>query len=246
MQNSMEYIDRYFQATPPPEEVKEFEKRIANEPDFAKEVAFYLSAKQAAKGQLAEEKKSRFREIYFSSTPSSFMQKQKPVRKLWPYAAAAAVVTGLIICWALFIKQTSPQQLANNYIAQNFETLGVTMGNTEDEIQKGLHFYNEGKIKEALEQFEKLINLDNSNFAAKKYAGIAALRLQHFDKALHYFKLLKDQPGLYANPGTFLQATTLLKRNLPGDKQTAKALLQEVVQNDLEGRETAAQWLKKW
>ncbi len=246
MKNSLEYIDHYFQGAQRPEEITEFERRISEDPAFAGEVAFYLSVKQALKEELAENKKSRFKEIYARTDPDSFLQKEKPVRRLWPYMAAAAMVAGLIICWYLFIKPASPQQLAENYISQNFETLGVTMSNREDELQKGLRYYNEGHLKEALQQFEKLITLDSADFAAKKYAGITSLRLQQYDKAIYYFKLLKDQPGLYANPGAFLQATTLLKRNLPGDKQTAKQLLEVVVQQDLEGRETAAQWLKRW
>lgn len=246
MKNSLDYIDHYFQGAQRPEEITEFERRISEDPAFAEEVAFYLSAKQALKEELAEKKKSRFKEIYARTDPDSFLQKEKPVRRLWPYMAAAAMVAGLIVCWYLFIKPASPQQLAENYISQNFETLGVTMSNREDELQKGLRYYNEGHLKEALQEFEKLTTLDSADFAAKKYAGITSLRLQQYDKAIHYFKLLEDQPNLYANPGAFLQATTLLKRNLPGDKQTARALLEKVVQNDLEGRETAVQWLKKW
>jgi tetratricopeptide (TPR) repeat protein len=242
MENNLEFIKQFYKGETPAEN-KEFEKRVTEDPVFAEEAAFYLSALQAAKQQLADEKKQRFRELYEQQRISA--QKQSPVRRLWPYAAAAAMIAGVVLCWFLFLKPPSAQQLAENYIRQNFETLGVTMGNEQNQLQKGLAFYNSGSLKEALQQFEILINLDSTDFAAKKYAGITALRLRQYNKALHYFKLLKDQPGLYANPGAFLQAITLLKRNLPGDKQAAKALLQEVVQKDWEGRETAEQWLKK-
>jgi tetratricopeptide (TPR) repeat protein len=243
-QNSLEYIDQYFQGTPLPEEISAFERRVTEEPEFAEDVAFYLSARRVLKEQVEEKKKSRFREIYAQN--SSGHPIQKPVRKLWPYIAAAAMVAGFIFCWYLFIKPPSLQKLADNYINQNYGTLGISMGTSDGDLQQGLHFYNEGHYKNALEVFEKLINLDNSNYIPKRYAGIASLRLQQYDKALHYFKLLAAQPNLYANPGVFLQATTLLKRNLPGDKLTAKGLLEQVVQNDLEGKETAEQWLKNW
>lgn len=246
MQNDMEYIDRYFQNVLLAEEKLVFEKRIASDADFAEKVAFYISAKQAAKDQITQERKSRFKEMYLHHRTDGSVSKKKPVHQLWTYASAAAAIAGVILCWYLFIKPTAPQQLAENYIAQNFTTLGVTMSATGDNLQLGLNLYNEGHLQPALEEFEKLIILDSSNFTAKKYAGITALRLQQYNKALYYFKLLKDQPGLYANPGTFLQATTLLKRNLPGDEKTAKALLQQVVKNDLEGIEIATQWLEKW
>jgi tetratricopeptide (TPR) repeat protein len=242
--NSLEYIDQYFQGTPLPEEISAFERRITEEPEFAEDVAFYLSARRVLKEQLAEVKKTRFREIYAQNGTGHAVE--KPIHKLWPYIAAAAMVAGFIFCWYLFIKPPSLQKSADNYITQNFGTLSVTMGTSEDNLQEGLRLYNEGQYKKALEVFEKLINLDNSNYIAKRNAGITSLRLQQYDKALHYFKLLANQPNLYANPGVFLQATTLLKRNLPGDKQSAKGLLEQVVQNDLDGKEMAERWLKKW
>lgn len=246
MESDMEYIDRYFQTALRDEEKKAFENKVLSDPDFAEQVAFYISAKQAAKDQLAQDRKLRFKEIYLQHVTDGMGQKQKIMRQLWPYAAAAAAVIGLVLCWYLLVKPASPQQLADDYITQHYTTLGITMSSDGEELQKGLNLYNEGNPQQALEEFEKLSILDSGNFEVKKYAGITALRLQQYNKALHYFKLLKDQPGLYANPGTFLQAITLLKRDLPGDEKTARTLLQEVVQNDLEGARTATQWLKKW
>ena len=51
---------------------------------------------------------------------------------------------------------------------------------------------------------------------------------------------------LFANAGKFYHALTLLKRNQGGDKQQAKLLLEQVVQNDLEGKATAQDWLEKF
>jgi tetratricopeptide (TPR) repeat protein len=245
MQNNLEYIDEYFQGIPDPDATRDFEKRVSEDPEFANDVAFYLASKQAIKQQLDDQKKTRFKEIYALNTPGATRPKAKLIRILWPYIAVAAVVTGIIICWYLFIRPPSTQQLAQNYITEHLGKLGVSMSSSKDELQRGLSFYNEGKLKQALQIFEKMIILDSHNFTAEKYAGITSLRLQQYDKAIHYFKLLEDQPNLYANPGAFFQATTLLKRNLPGDKQKAIELLNHVVHNDLEGKETAELWLKK-
>ena len=58
--------------------------------------------------------------------------------------------------------------------------------------------------------------------------------------------MLADQRRLYDNPGEFYQALTLMKRNIPGDHQKAKFLLQDVVDKNLSGKEEAQKWLKKW
>jgi hypothetical protein len=86
----------------------------------------------------------------------------------------------------------------------------------------------------------------NCDISAKKYAGIVYLRLSNYDKALAYFQDLEKYTSLYANPAIFYHTLTLMKRNQPGDKQTAKQLLQQVVQNNLEGKGNAKQWLDKW
>ena len=77
-------------------------------------------------------------------------------------------------------------------------------------------------------------------------AGIASLRLQHYDKALEYFKQLESHDKLYANPALLYQALTLMKRNNPGDTQMAKLLLQQIDHDDLEGKDVAHEWLKKF
>ena len=86
---------------------------------------------------------------------------------------------------------------------------------------------------------------DSSVFTAKKYAGITALRLKEYDKALSWFEQMETYKGLYSNPAQILQAVTLMERNQPGDAAKAKQLLQKIVTDDLEGKEFAQEWLKK-
>ena len=246
MENNLEFIEKYFEGTLQAEERQLFETRITRDMAFAEEVAFYLSAQKAVKEQLITEKKQRFRDLYKGFEYSTARNRQRVVKKIWSYAAAAAVLAGLILGWNIFLRPDPIQKQAESYILENYHTLGVTMGSQQDNLQKGLQLYNNGALEQALLEFEKIATLDTSDFSAKKYAGISSLRLQQYNNALHYFKLLADHPNLYANPGTFLQAITLLKRNLPGDKQTARELLEQVVKKDLEGKVIAEQWLKKW
>ncbi|HKO81806.1 MAG TPA: hypothetical protein VJU78_15480, partial [Chitinophagaceae bacterium] len=77
------------------------------------------------------------------------------------------------------------------------------------------------------------------------YAGIVSLRLEQYDKAVNYFSKIENIK-LHANPGKFYHALVLIKRSQPGDMETAKQLLKQVVENDLEGKEEAEKWLKKW
>ena len=244
--SNLELIEAYFNEELSAEQKSEFELRITADPAFAEETAFYLSSKQAAAAEL-EENRSRFKGIYQQYKQGNVQQvgKVTPIRKLWPWVAAAAVLAGIILGWYTFFQPVSPNELADRYIKENFQNLAVTMSAREDSMQTGLRLYNEGKGDEALKYFESIARRDSSLSDVKKYAGIACLRLGQYNNAIKYFTQLENDQ-LFANPGKFYHALTLMKRNQPGDKETAKQLLNEVVSSDLQGRNEAEKWLGKW
>ncbi len=240
---NLEFIENYFRGTNDDAQKKLFEKMIIEDPSFAEEVAFYISANGMMQQQVREEKKQRFREIYNDEKVISIKQ---PVRNVWRYMAAASVIIAVVlVAWLFTGNRNSPQQLANDYIQQNFKTASVTMGNA-DSIQLGLKLFNSDKLTEALAIFETLLKSNPKNSEAKKYAGIISLRLNNYDKALEYFTMLESDTGLYSNPGKFYKAITLLRRNKDGDKDAAKLLLERVRDENLEGRNEAMQWLNNF
>jgi tetratricopeptide (TPR) repeat protein len=247
MQNYLEYIDAYFQRTLEPEEIKRFEKKITEDKEFADEVAFYLSAKQSLKAEADLEKKERFRELLAQKRPVIDINQYRSTKRIWLYrvSAAAAVLICVFFAWYFFFStSSSPQQMADNYIKENYKTLSVKMGE-KDSLQEGLRLYNERQYNLALRQFESMVQRDNGNYLLKNYMGIVYLKLGNYEKALQYFKQFENDT-LYSNPSIFNQALTLLKRNQPGDKQNAKELLEHVRDNHLEGEVFAQKWLEKW
>jgi tetratricopeptide (TPR) repeat protein len=240
--DNLDYIDGHFKNERIPEQEQEFEKRMAEDPGFAEDVAFYISAHNIVQKEWRTERKKTFREIYDRDRDKI----KAPVRPLWTYLAAAATVAALIVGLYLFFKPgTGGRELADQYIQEQLKTLGITMSSREDALQTGLRLYNEAKFSEALQQFESIVKADTSYFTAKKYTGFVYLRLGQYDKAITVFTQLQQYTSLYANPATFYLALTLMERNSAGDTTQAKKLLQQVVQDDLEGKEIAQQWLGK-
>jgi tetratricopeptide (TPR) repeat protein len=246
--DTLEYIDQYFTSVPSAEHKTAFESKITSDPAFAEEVAFYLTAKQLSKEQQQTSQKERFKELYrqYQQNNSNTAPRKTFLQKSWPYLAAAAIITAIVFGINVFFSAGTPEQLADQYVREKFQTLAVTMGSQEDSIQTGLRLYNDGKPAEALVQFETIVNRDNSSFEAKKYAGIVSLRLKNYDKAISYFTRMENDANIYANPGKFYHGITLLERRLPGDKEEAKKIMEQVVQNGLEGKETAQLLLNKW
>jgi len=267
MSQKLEYIDSYFQGELNAAEASEFEQSIANDADFAGEVAFYLSSVAVVKGAMATEKKKHFQQLYNESkigvagslptaqneeesiAPASegwFKRTSTPsIRNIWKYTAAAVVV-GIVSFAIYFATSTpSPNQMATEYITTELTDLGSLMG-TADSMEVGKQYNNDGRFHDALLTFESILSREASNVKAMELAGIAALQLKNYDKALQYFEKLADQEGLRINSGKFYTALTLMKRNQPGDNQRAKETLQMVVRNNLAHSEIAAAWLKNW
>jgi tetratricopeptide (TPR) repeat protein len=248
MPDSFEYIDSYFNQTLSDEDVERFEQMLLEDESFAKEVAFYLSAKQVLKGQQDKEKKDWFKQLLTNENSLAITSERGQVKKIWMYravAVAAIIVLGVFSWYLFYLKPVPVKEQAETYIQQNFTTLSVTMGTSLDSIQQGLKLYNEGKLDASQKMFESIVQNDTSNYSAKKYLGIVYLRLANYDKAFLYFQQLENYP-LYSNPAVFYQALTLMKRNQSGDKAKARQLLQQVVDGGLEGKSVAQQWLKKW
>lgn len=237
---TIEYIDSYFNEELPAGERAGFEKKINDDPSFAEEVLFYCGAMQLAKELSMEEKKERFRKLYAQSKQQP--AKVRSLRKWWPYAAAAAVIVAVVLFGMQYFNSSSLQQKADKYIAANLTDVSVQMG-AADDMEQAKKLFNENKLEESLVIFNRILAAGEGGDEAKKLAGIVSLRLGKYDQAIDHFTNLEKSPS-YTNPGKFYHALTLIKRNMVGDTEKAKLLLQQVVSENLDGKETAAKWLK--
>src|SRR5438477_10134668 len=102
MENYLEYIDAYFQRMLDPEEIKRFEQKIAEDKEFADEVAFYLSAKQSLKAEAEREKKERFRQLLAQQAPVIDINRDGNVKRIWLYRASAAAAVIVCVFFALY------------------------------------------------------------------------------------------------------------------------------------------------
>ena len=245
MPGTIEYIESYFLQTLSSEEKAVFEARCERDEEFAKDVAFYITARQALREELLAQKVKEWKEedvVRAEATPVIPMINRRSSFGHWvAYVAAACLV--LAISVYLFEARTTPQKLATAYINK---TLSQTMDASHDSLQLGIEAYNDKKYDRALQLFEGVEERDPSNSDAKKYAGLTYLQEQDYDKALQQFDELAKMQNLHSNPGDFLKATVLLVRNGQGDKEEAKALLQKVVNNNEEESKEAEEWLKKF
>ncbi|HXB94636.1 MAG TPA: hypothetical protein VNU70_05740 [Puia sp.] len=241
--DSLEYIDAFFRGEFLPEEAGLFEQRIREDPAFAAEVAYYISARAVLKESRSEERMTRFAEIY-RQQPTPGKIRPMGAKRWLPALAAAVVLAAMALSWLLFFRPANPEQVADRWIGENLSHLSVKMGET-DSMQTGLDLYNNARFPEALQQFEGILRTDTLNLAALLDAGIVSLRMGNYDQALDFFRKLSTHTDPSLNPALFYQALTLMKRDRKGDTDLAKQLLRRIVQQDLDKKKDAQDLLAK-
>jgi tetratricopeptide (TPR) repeat protein len=252
MNNALEYIENYFSGNLPEEEKSAFEKRIETDPVFAEEVGFYIASRGNIRQELHRQKKKEFDSWYaeLATNPDYAYRpaKQHPLlRQLLPYlAGAVAACCLLVLGWMLWFNNPSPQQLASTYVEQHLSTLAVTMSGEPDSLQRGIAAFNRKDTALAESIFQALANHPTLGWEAIKNLGILYLVTGRYDQALDQFDALSANKNLYANPGPFYKAITLMKRSQGQDREEARALLQQVIERQLPGNQEAVQWIKRW
>jgi tetratricopeptide (TPR) repeat protein len=231
----LEKIEKYLNNELSLSERKVFENQLSMDEELAKNFAFYANTHTAAKKLANEKRKEQFENLR-TEISSRTVRKMKPM--IWLSGLAASLVLALGFWWFSQTATSNAEILADVYIQKHFENLPVKMDGNADSLQMGLRLFNEQKLNEAQKIFEAILQRKNNDSEATKYAGITALKLQQYDKAIQYFQALSQQTNLYSNPGKFYEALALMKQNKV-DRKKAKEILNEVIINNLEGNEEA-------
>jgi tetratricopeptide (TPR) repeat protein len=247
MNEPFDYIEDYFENRLDTAEKSRFEARCAEDEAFAGQVALYALQRRALRAALVQQKTAAWtakEDKEDEPGHPATLRSLKPRQRLaWAVAASLLLI---VAGWWLFRGPASPHQLASAYIDKTYTRLSQTMDGSADSLQQGIAAYNRQEYDKALVLFEYLYRSHPEKTEALQYAGIVYLRTGNYDKALGRFRELAQLPGLFSNPGLFLQAVTLLQRDAPGDKARAKDLLTQVVRQQLDGYKEADAWLKKW
>jgi TolA-binding protein len=255
MSEQLEYIESYFQQKLTGPEKEEFEQRCVADEKFASEVAFYISSRSALNDLLLEQKRQEWSKIAISEEPmpvighdSQKISSRTPVRKInerkWFLFAAAACV-GLALIIAPWFLSDSPQKKADEFVAGSLSSISQTMDGSRDSLQLGIQLYNGGQYDKAIALFHGVYSAHPDNSDALRFLGQTQLVQKKYDAAIVSFDELSKKQT-YSNPGVFLKAVTLLKRNQSGDVSEARKLLEQVARENLYGSREAAKWLEDW
>lgn len=254
MNNKVELIENYLSGNLPPEESALFEKELLADEELKtlfnmyrtidtdmKNAEKYKDQESALKNTL-----QNLNAKYFKAEAPVVQMSRKNNFARMAMAAAAGLVLILAAYFAFFQSSNNPTQLADKYVQHELTHLSLTMDGIQDSLQIGMAAYNDKDYQKALQIFEGLYKDHPDDSYVLKYKGLAYLLTKNYDKALSSFDELAAKKHLFSNDGLFLKAVTLLERNQSGDKDAAKQLLEQVVNEKTEGNAKAEEWLKKW
>jgi tetratricopeptide (TPR) repeat protein len=190
--------------------------------------------------QLQQQKKEGFAELYQELSAPAKPAKIITLRRI-AYLAAASVL--LIIGLLVFLQRTTPQTIADKYIAGNLSSLSLNMG-VSDSLQTGISAYNSKSYQAAARLFKPLTSKPETAPDALEDLGLTYLAMKQYSDALKNFDELSAIP-LHINRGQFYKAVTLMARSEGRDTQQAKKILQEIIDKNLYGNQQARNWIKK-
>lgn len=250
---NIERIESYLTANQSPEEKLRFEADLERD----KELYALFNLYRTIDGEMHNTQKYSSRETALKSTlqklnaayfkPEAAVIGMSANKKMIRVAMSAAAVLALVLTayFAFTYIGVSSTQLANQYVKKELMHLSLTMDGAKDSLQQGIAAYNDKDYAKAIQLFEAIYKNHPENSDALKYMGMAYLVTGEHNKAFQLFTELAAKKELFSNPGLFLKAVTLLQRNQPGDKEQARQLLQQVIDEKAEGSKEAERWLKK-
>ena len=265
MNDSLEYIEAYFEKQLDEPSMRLFERQCEQDAAFASDVALYITTREAMRQALVEQKREQWRplserqfklgqaEPALVSLPEANLvpaaSTSTPVRKLiirrWlPIAAAAS----LLLFVVTYFSNSGPGlgTQVTNYTAEELQPTSNTMS-IADTFELAKSAYKNKKYDSAHLFCNYILQADSQQDQVLLLNGRTFLAQKQYDSALHYFEKLLDM-DLASNSGPFDAALTLLNRNQKGDREKAQVYLQRIVDDKdghLEGKEKAQKLLDR-
>ena len=194
------------------------QENIDNEiPDnkYTQELKVFIDSEEAKQ---IKEKLKIAKQKYASTQKTS---KPKPYLKL---VAAAIILTMISRVGYEFLKKPN---LYNDYYSQNDLPSLVKRDNSQNELYKGLEFFNTSEFDAAIQSFEKYktseTQIDSLMFL---YLGTSYLQLDQYNNAIKNFDIISNSQLLDKSRGLWFKALTYLKVD---DKENARIVLEMII-----------------
>ncbi len=248
MDDNLQYnIERYLSGAMPPDEVVDFEKLVAENPEVKKELNLFKEINQHLSGERddydipnsvytnelrsflrSEEAKDIQKTIAEIGEEQTVASKRKG-RSNMLMVAASVVIFLFASLGYWFLGNPSTDSLYVDYYSQEDLPSIVKRGDDSSSLEKGALAFQDGNHEEAVAYFESYKeaggDLDPSVFL---YLGVAYSKIENIEKSIENFDAIITSNSLDASKGLWFKALAYLKA---GQSENAKTILEEIVSN---------------
>ena len=209
--NEERYIlfDQYLEGELTIDEKANFEKQIADDPQFAAEFAAFRTAQQQLQNKfgIAAEREA-FKENLMKISDKHFHKDKSKVIALkpWNYAVAASIV----VLIGLFFFNYSKNPVYEDF-SQHEQAYFTERGDANATLKQAEIAFNAQKYKAAIPLFEKVLK-EAKTPEVQYFYGISLLEENQYKKAETVFKELKSGTSVYKDKAIWNLALCKLKQ----------------------------------
>lgn len=235
MAEKEELIEKYFEATLSAKEQVDFALYLKTDPEFAAEVDFQKTLKEAIKASKKEELKLKL---------NSYEKNMGKGNKFIIWYAAAAVFICFVIGLVVFDQENDPEKLFQAYYHTYPNVVAPTVRGTETGNLKSQAFYeyDNGEYKTSLRLFSQIYEKDRDDYALF-YLSLSLIELGRHQEAIASFeKFDLDKNNGFTPFVKWYKALSYLKTNQKGK---AVELLESLAQSSNPQQEMAKKLLSE-
>lgn len=219
--NHTELIDNYLNGELSGKRLTDFENRLINDIDFAREVKTHREVNNfIRKKAKTEEFKNTISEVareYFNGQTRE--PGRKITRNLWIIRSAAAVIIFIITGTGLYLlfKPVSPVKLyAQYYRPYPTDVFTRSENNNKNNFITALQYYQQKNYEKALQVFSSIPDSDSLNISVAFFSGISYLENGNNEKAITCLqKASGDQSNALYTVSQWYLSLAYLKNNEP-------------------------------
>ncbi|MNX36308.1 Anaphase-promoting complex, cyclosome, subunit 3 [compost metagenome] len=225
--NEERYIlfDQYLQSEMTAAEKTDFEKQLAEDPEFASEFETFKAVQLQLENKFGfEAEREAFKENLTQISQKHFNNDKPKVVLMRPWYLAAAA--SVIILFGLFFFDYNQNPSFNDYNHPG-QAHFTERSTTNVHLLQAEKAFNTRQFREAIPFFETALK-ENKAPEVQYYYGISLLQVSHYQKAEAVFKELKATSPIYKDKSLWSMALIKLKQK---DYKGCRQILQTISQD---------------
>lgn len=214
-------------------EKKQLVEKLKNDPSLSEKLDLIKDVDQLIGDKHLENFEESLKEIETLYFKNKDKESSARTSKKLEWLRAAAIFIVLVAAGAYFVFQINNDSLTTDELftayyekmPADFTTRSEEMVN--DDFIIAIKLYNENKYQQAIVEFNKILEKDPSNTAARLFLGICYTETKQFDSASGHFKnIIEKHDPIFEEHASWYLALCYIKTNKP---DSAKQLLNKLV-----------------